>query len=354
MSTHDFGPNFLPRLGVLIAAALLLHALILGGASWVWPSNAPPPLPAAVLQVRLVEPATPAVIEPIVMAAVPQPVSVPVVVAARAQPVPKPMAAARVVPVAEEPVAPPAAQLAHASALAAAPANADDEAIPLYRTQLPPATTLRYEATRGTLRGTGELVWRPQGDHYELKIDVKLSGLTILSQTSTGGFDAAGIAPLRFIDQRPRRGTTAANFQRHSDQDSDKDSGKISYSGSQSEFALKPGAQDRLSWMLQLAAIVSAEPQLATPGARVVMQVTGARGDAGVWVFRSVGTEAVDARAGAIDALKFVREPRETYDTTIEVWLDPKQYNLPVRATQKSGGTDPGFELRLVEATAPN
>jgi hypothetical protein len=342
LSTHDFGPNFLPRLGVLIGAALLLHALILGGASWVWPSNVPPPLPAAAVHVRVVEPAAPAATPPVVMAAVPLPAPV----VARAKPAPKPLAAARVVPAAEASAAVAPLQLAQAVPSAAGSVPADDEAIPLYRTQLPPAATLRYEVGRGALRGTGELVWRPQGEHYELKLEVKLSGLTILSQMSTGGFDAAGIAPRRFTDQRARRGTTAANFQR--------EAGKITYSGSQSEFALKAGAQDRLSWMMQLAAIVSAEPQLATPGAKVVMQVTGSRGDAGLWVFRCTGTESVAGRGGTIDALKFVREPREAYDTTVQVWLDPKQGNLPVHATQKSGGSDEGYELRLVELIAPN
>lgn len=345
MSTHDFGPIFLRRLGVLIAAALLLHAVILGGASWVWPSNAPPPLPAATVQVRVVEPMAPAATPPaptppVVRAAAPSPAPS----VARVKPAPKPK------PIAAAPVAPTAVQAAHATPLASVPASADDEAIPLYRTQLPQAATLRYEVSRGLLRGTGELVWRPHGDHYELTLEFKLSGLTILAQTSTGGFDAAGIAPLRFTDRRARRGTTAANFQRHGD----KDGGKISYSGSQSEFALKPGAQDRLSWMLQLAAIVSAEPQLAAPGAKVVMHVTGSRGDAGVWVFRCAGLESIDARGGAIDVLKFVREPREAYDTVVQVWLDPKQNHLPVRATQKSGGSDEGYELRLVEVIAPN
>lgn len=341
MSTHAFGPNFLPRLGVLIAAALLLHAVILGGASWVWPSNAPPPLPAAAVQVRVVEPVAPAPTPLVVMAAALPPAPV----VAQAKPAPKPLAVARVAPAAEEPAVVAPLQLAQVAPPAAAAVPADDEAIPLYRTQLPSATALRYEVSRGGLRGIGELVWRPQGEHYELTLDFRLGGLTILSQTSTGGFDAAGIAPLRFTDQRPRRGTSAANFQRTVD--------KITYSGSQSEFALKPGAQDRLSWMLQLAAIVSAAPQLATPGAKVVMQVTGARGDAGVWVFRCIGPESVDVRGGAIDALKFVREPREPYDTTVQVWLDPQRQHLPVRATQKSGGSDEGFDLRLLEVFAP-
>ena len=264
------------------------------------------------------------------------------------------MAVAKVVPVvakpADEPAAMPPMQLAAAAPAAAVPASVEDDAIPLYRTQLPPAATLRYDINRGLLHGSGELVWRPQGSAYALKLDFKLAGVTILSQASTGGIDAAGIAPLRFTDQRARRGTTAANFQRNSDKGGD----KITYSGSQSEFALKPGAQDRLSWMLQLAAIVAAEPQLGAPGARVVMQVTGSRGDAGLWVFRCIGPEAIDARGGAIDTIKFVREPREAYDTTVQVWFDPKQHHLPVRATQKSGGSDEGFELRLVEVNAAN
>ncbi len=358
MSTHDFGPNFAARLGVVIAATLLLHTAILGGADWVWPSTAAPPVPSATLQVRVVAPMAPAAREPVMMPAAPRPTG-PVV---RAKPPARAIVAARPAVVADKPANAPAVvapvQLSQALP-AAAPASAervdgadpaDDDAISLYRTRLPMATTLRYEVSRGALHGTGELVWRPQGDRYALKLDFKLGGLTILSQASTGSLDAAGIAPLRFTDQRPRRGTTAANFRRDGDGDSD----KITYSGSQSVFALKPGAQDRLSWMLQLAAIVAAEPQLGVPGAKVVMQVTGSRGDAGVWVFRCMGAEPVDTRSGPIDALKFVREAREAYDSTVQVWLDPQQQHLPVRATQKSGGSDEGYELRLLEVIAPN
>ena len=55
--------------------------------------------------------------------------------------------------------------------------------------------------------------------------------------------------------------------------------------------------------------------------------------------------------AGMLDKLGV---PREAYDTTIQVWLDPNRNHLPVRATQKSGGNDEGYELRLLELTAPN
>ena len=363
------------RFGALSAAALLLHAAVLGGAQWVWPSAAAVPRPGAAMQVRVVEqsPAS----GPVVMApaeaeapAVPVEPAAPAVVAApsrplaqvkriasfasatavvRATPVstmPSPDATVKALPEAAPArfavVAAAAATSASASA-SAPPSMAEDEEIPHYRTRLPPPGTLRYEVSRGLLRGTGELAWRPQSDRYELTLEFKLSGLTVLSQTSTGGFDAAGLAPIRFADQRLRRGMVAANFQRAAD--------KITYSGSRREFALRAGAQDRLSWMIQLAAIVAAEPQRARPGGKVLMYVTGANGDASVWVFRCIGLEPIEARGGPVDAIKFVREPREANDTSVQVWLDPKQHDLPVRATQKSGPGDDGYELRLLEAT---
>lgn len=363
---HDLDPDSPNRragrhhrrtaLGVLSVAALLLHAAAFSGLDWVWPQTQAPVLPAAMHAAAAVELA-PAIVERPMAGG---PVSVEPVErqapvrreAVRARP-PAPRAEAgaqaEAAPV-EAPVAPPVQLALNAAgppaANSAATPKSDEDTIPHYRTKLPPAAMLRYEMQRGMLRGTGDLAWRPQGDRYELKLEAKVAGLAVLTQVSSGGFDAAGVAPLRFTDQRLRRGTTAANFQRAAD--------KISYSGTPDEFALRAGAQDRLSWMVQLAAIVAAEPQLATPGAKVVMYVTGARGDAGVWSFRCIGPEAVAARGGTIDAIKFMREPREPYDTTVQVWLDPAQHDLPVRATQKSGPNDEGYELRLLEILALN
>jgi hypothetical protein len=349
------------RVGVMAALALGLHAALLGGANWAWPQAEPAPLPAARVSVRTVElpavrpvPETRAFAPPAASLPPARPTPKPgVVKPALARPKPAPPALGALsperAPAIETAVALPerAEAAPERVATAAEPASpgSDDEPIPRYRTRMPPPITLRYDVGRGLLHGTGELAWRPQGDRYVLKLDFRLSGLTILSQASSGAFDTAGIAPLRFTDRRVRRGTTAANFQREAD--------KITYSGSPNEFALRGGAQDRLSWMLQLAAIVSAEPQLGEPGAKVVMYVTGANGDAGVWSFRCIGPEPVAARGGSVAALKFVREPRELHDTTVQIWLDPAQHHLPVRATQKSGPGDEGYELRLLEAVAP-
>jgi len=241
--------------------------------------------------------------------------------------------------------APPAQDITFLAAVAVtkqpdAPAAGDIE-VPTYRTQFPPAASLRYDLRRGFLSGTGELQWKPGAEkHYELRLEGHVAGLSILVQTSQGSIDEAGLAPLRYVDQR-RRDTRAANFQR--------DKGRITFSGPAVEFPLLPGSQDRLSWMVQLGAILNAEPQRATSGARVAMFIVGARGDGDVWVFRFAGTESVDTGLGTLHAVKFTREPRKPYDTQVEVWLAPAHSHLPVRAKLTSAPDGSSLELLLRE-----
>ena len=59
-------------------------------------------------------------------------------------------------------------------------------------------------------------------------------------------------------------------------------------------------------------------------------------------------------RVDPIYRTSIVREPREAHDTAVQVWLDPKRHDLPVRATQKSGANDEGYELRLLEVQSAN
>jgi hypothetical protein len=336
----------------LAALALLLHAGALSGLEWGWPQREAPRLPMPAMQVRALAP----VPVPASMVAEPMPALAPVLsepVVVALPPVPKPaLAAAR--PLAPVDVA--AVQVAAAAPLAPLPPAAvnppapapvlaevalapSEEPIPTYRTQLPPAVTLRYDMQRGALHGNGELQWRPGAERYELKLEGRVAGLTVLTQVSQGGFDSAGIAPQRFTDRRIRRPLTAANFQR--------EAGKITFSGPQTEYPLHAGAQDRLSWMIELGAVVAAEPALGVADAKVVMFVSGSHGDAGVWAFRCMGPDAVDSRSGQVAAIRFKREPRGPYDTTVEVWLDPKRHHLPVRALLRAGPNDDGLDLRL-------
>lgn len=217
-------------------------------------------------------------------------------------------------------------------------ASAAGNAPPSYTTRMPAPVTMRYDMHRGAWSGTGELAWQPAGERYRAHLEGRVAGFKVMTWHSEGVFDAAGIAPVRFTDQRRGKSMLAANFQRVAQ--------KITYSGTTDEHLLLPGAQDRLSWMVQIAAIASADPQRVAPGRRVSMLVSGARGDADVWSFQGVGTETVTTGAGAVATVKMLREPRKPRDTRVEVWLDPKQGYLPVRARLSS--TD-GDALELLQ-----
>lgn len=227
-----------------------------------------------------------------------------------------------------EPTADPL--LAAASQPAASGAADDGTPPPVYRTRIPPPAKLTYRLSRSGLVGVGELDWQPQGRSYILRLEGRLPPLgTLIVQTSRGGFDAAGLAPERHTDRRLRRGEQAANFQR--------DKGRISFSGPDTELPLLPGVQDRLSVMLQLAAIANAWSRPPAVGSELRIQVVGARGDAHVWTLRYGGPQPVQTAAGSVTALYFLREPAGPYDTRAEFWLDGARSYLPVRVRLTDG-----------------
>lgn len=223
----------------------------------------------------------------------------------------------------------------------------DDTPPPVYRTRLPPAFAWHYVVQRGARSGHSDLQFHRTDGDYQLGWESRWPGREALGMASRGTIDDAGLAPERFADRRRGRERQAANF--------DRAGGRITYSGPQVEHGLLAGAQDRLSWMVQLPAIVDADPAaFAAPGSRVRLQVSGARGDAGVWTFVVQGREDLDLPAGAVrDTLHLVREPRRPYDTRVEVWLDAARHHLAVRVrlTPVPGGEP--LEMRLDAASAP-
>ena len=216
--------------------------------------------------------------------------------------------------------------------------------VPVYATHLPPSTTLRYALRRNGVPGRAELQWVNDGTQYRLSLRNEAPGAMSLGSASSGAIDANGLAPERHTDSRRGRDVRAVNFQR--------DTARVTFSGPKGEVPLVAGAQDRLSWMLQLTGIVQANPALRAPGSEIAVFVVGTRGDAEVWLYRVVGTEAVELPAGNLqDALHLRREPRRLYDTAVDVWLDPARQHLPVRAQLRVRPT--GLEtVLLLESTS--
>ena len=220
-----------------------------------------------------------------------------------------------------------------------------ERTVPVYRTRMPPATVLAYDIHRGMFSGSGELIWRPAAGRYEMRLQLGVAGFNVLTQTSQGGFDAAGLAPLRFTDQRGHRPARAANFQR--------DAHKITYSSTHDEYALPEGSQDRLSWMIQLPAVLAAEPKRAQPGGEVLMVVSGARADVAVWTFAFVAAETIETGGGPVRTLRFTRTPQGPKDLLADVWLDPARHHLPVRVQLSQGEDGDVLEMVLREQRSP-
>jgi len=147
-------------------------------------------------------------------------------------------------------------------------------------------------------------------------------------QHSAGSIGSQGLEPARFGDRH--RGEQAAHFDRAGQ--------RVVFSNNRPAAPLAPGAQDRLSVLLQLAALAAGSPDKFTAGARVAIQTATTR-EADSWIFTVEGEEELQLPAGQLAAVKLTRPPRGEFDQRVEVWLAPGQAYVPVRLrlTQPSG-----------------
>lgn len=200
------------------------------------------------------------------------------------------------------------------------------------RISIPPPMLLRYQLTarakQRPVEGTSELAWRHDGGSYEARFEVAAADSPARVQHSAGGIDDAGLHPVRFGDRS--RGEQAAHF--------DREGRRVVFSNNRPAVPLAAGAQDRLSVLLQLAALVAGDPGRFPTGATVVLQTATTR-EAQAWVFTVEGEERLELPGGELVALKLTRPPQGEFDQRVEVWLAPGQAYVPVRLrlTQRNG-----------------
>ena len=339
----------------LLALALVLaaHALLLQGLPGLQPgegARAPADAPAAVLVVRTLESAAP--IAPSAQAPLapqtPQTPQTPragqpVPALARGLPSPAATTSREAMPVPAsvdstppgreavqtlsgaqpEAVAPSADAMEAAADRAAAQVYAGAPP-PVWATRLPGDFVAHYQVQRGQEPARAlRLRLETSEARYALHLEPAAGGRGP-EQSSHGRLEATGLAPERYLDRRRARAAAAANF--------DRDRLRISYSGARLEQPLFAGAQDRLSWIVQLAAVIEADPARWQERARLPLYVSGARGDAQLWVFAVRGRAALDGPGGVLqELLHVVREPERPYDVRVEAWLDPTRHHLPAR-----------------------
>ena len=194
---------------------------------------------------------------------------------------------------------------------------------------LPGSVKLVYqvESNKFPFSLRSELLWWQAENRYQARLSFAAFGQSRV-QTSRGLIEGDGLAPERFSDKY--RSEVAAHLNR--------EKGLITFSANTPDVKLQSGAQDRLSVLVQLAALVASKPGRFTPGSSLMVQTVGPR-DADIWLFTFGETVHLDLPGGPMDGIHLVRNPRQTYDQKVEIWLAPSLSYLParIRITEANG-----------------
>lgn len=211
----------------------------------------------------------------------------------------------------------------------------------------PSSAVLSYKM-QGQAKGfnyfaNGELFWQQDGQRYDARLEVSAFLVGSRTQTSTGTLGPEGLMPTRFGDKT--RNELAAHFQR--------DKNIISFSANTPSAPLLKGAQDRLSVIIQLGALLSGDPERYPTGTMLSFQTVSQR-EAEVWQFSVEKEEMLPLPYGNVMAVKLNRSPRREFDQRIEVWLAPELGYLPVRLRVTNANGDwVDQALKSVEKPTP-
>ena len=322
-------------LAALTAAVLLAHVVLLQDGSLRLSSLQQRSAPAFSTRTLTLTP-TPSPPAPVAQAARPAPRRVrqrPVL----SQPAPDTAVATTATAASSSDLFAPPPAVADAGAPAnAAPASAAEPLAPAAPAPRPPREAtgpthafrvaapvrIKYEAKGNKFPYSlnAELLWQHDGSRYDARMAFSAGFLPVLSQTRSGQITAQGLAPLRFADKK--RSEVAAHFVR--------EQGRVSFSANTPDAPLLAGAQDRLSILLQLGAMVAGDPGAYPQASTLTLQIIGPR-DADIWLFTVGEEETLALPGGGQPTLKLLRNPREAFDQKVELWLASAMDYLPVR-----------------------
>lgn len=248
------------------------------------------------------------------------------------------------------PVEAPSEQVADtvAAAPAAAPAPgpaSEPEAPPAqdlvrrYKVDVPPPADLTLDVARQDADGTrwsGQAIlsWkRDQQGAYQVRIEagirVVFARVNLVVLTSEGQVGSTGLAPLRMTEKRRGRALTATHF--------DWPANKVTFSGSQASYTLSPGAQDKATVPLQLAAIARGDPAQLSGD---IEMLVGEDRDGSVYTFKVAGQEDIDTPIGRLHTVRLTRPPKPgSYKSRLDIWLAPAHGWMPVqiRSSEANG-----------------
>lgn len=193
---------------------------------------------------------------------------------------------------------------------------------------LPGAARWGYVLYHEGAQGEAWLDWQreaaapdvPGAERYRLVLHRRTEQRALPRWESRGELGAQGLAPQRFAVQRGKAGQRVIH---------------------EAEAAPTPQQQDRLSWMLQLPALLQARPETAS----AELAVVDWRGRSHPWRFERVGTEPVTLPDGQVrQAQRWRRVAQGQAQAEIELWLDANDGQRPLRLVHKVLG-DERWEL---------
>jgi hypothetical protein len=247
-------------------------------------------------------------------------------------------------------------------------------------TQAPPAFQWKFawrNEAEAEPSGTATWTWALEAGRYESRFEAQSPTGLLWRQISRGGWDAFGLAPERFTDERPKSGMRATNFQQAAQ--------TVTFSGPSVTQTLTPGLQDPLSALIQFLAILRAQAQAPNPGETVKVQVVGLRADRADWVFRFIGEESLPLASktkplsqrssspqeqgrsqedltplgglthgsriggGTLLAQHWQREPLPGFEGGLELWLDAQREFIPLRLHMQQTAYKQRFAWELIE-----
>lgn len=183
--------------------------------------------------------------------------------------------------------------------------------------------------------GVGSINWTVKDGKYSMSIqaglDLVITSFNLYKLTSEGHLDKFGITPDISTEARRTRASTATHFH-HDDK-------TISFSSSSKIVPMTEGAQDKASFLMQLASIGYANEKQFYAGKEIEMQVAEER-DAALFHFLVLGKEEIDSKLGKISTWHLLRAPRPgSYNSQLDIWLAPELgwYPVQIRNTESNG-----------------
>ena len=201
--------------------------------------------------------------------------------------------------------------------------------------QVPPAAELTYR-TAGRLGGQTVAIettldWRQDGRSYEGRWVLFTPRAGEHTRTATGLLSPQGLVPVHAALRTPDAQDMRLDY-----------GGQRVFYGAPGVVApLQAGAQDRLSVLLQLGALLAGDAKRYTVGSTIELPAVHAHGP-GTWRFAIAVEEPVTSPRGlTVSAVKLVHQPENDQDARIELWLARNLHYLPVRVriTEPNGDT---------------